>query len=73
MSFAKGDFMSLVVTEKEVAEKLEEFLQLSAKEDVFITRRGRVIAVLTKPDKGGAEIMASLKDAMPRAANNGEI
>ena len=68
-----GDLMSLVVTEKEIAERLDEFLHLSAKEDVFITRRGRVIAVLTKPEKGSAEIMSSLKDAMPRGVHNEEV
>lgn len=58
--------MSRLVTENEIEENLDEFLCLSAKEDVFITRHGRVIAVLTKPNKGSKEIIASLNETMPR-------
>ena len=46
------------VTEQELQKNLDYYLELSAKEDVFITRNNKVVSVLVSPqDKGYFDFM----------------
>lgn len=55
--------MSKIVTEGEVARNVDKYLDISAAEDVYITRKGRIIAVLTKPEKSREEVVEEMRAA----------
>lgn len=55
--------MSKIVTEEEISRNVDKYLDISAAEDVYITRKGRIIAVLTKPEKSREKIAEEMRAA----------
>ncbi|MDE7250468.1 MAG: type II toxin-antitoxin system prevent-host-death family antitoxin, partial [Lachnospiraceae bacterium] len=53
------------VTSTELKNNLEKYLVLSATEDVFITKNGKVIAKLTNPYQNRVETAKSLFGILP--------
>lgn len=53
------------ITATEFKSRMSYYLGLSAKEDIYITQYGRVIAKLTKPFQDKIEIAKSLFGAIP--------
>ena len=57
------------VTATELKNNLGKYLILSATEDVFITRNGKVVAKLTNPYQDRVEIAKSLFGILPKDAD----
>lgn len=55
--------MSKIVTEEEISRNVDKYLDISAAEDVYITRKGRIIAVLTKPEMSREEVVEEMRAA----------
>ena len=55
----------MVITATELKRNLGEYLQLAAKEDIFITRSGKVIARLSNPQRDRIDIAKSLFGIIP--------
>lgn len=53
------------VTETELKNNLRKYLELSATEDIFITKNGKVIAKLTNPYQNRVETAKSLFGILP--------
>lgn len=53
--------MSKIVAEEEIARNVDKYLDISAAEDVYITRKGRIIAVLTKPERSREEVVEEMR------------
>lgn len=53
------------ITATELKKNLGKYLTLSATEDVFITKNGRVIAKLTNPNQNRVETAKSLFGILP--------
>ena len=58
-----GKIMSITVAELET--NLGKYLKLSASEDIFITRNGKVISKLTNPFQDRVDIAKSLFGILP--------
>lgn len=56
----KGEFLTMHITVVELKSNLEKYLNLAAVEDIYITRNDRVIAKLSCPYRGGANIIKFL-------------
>ena len=56
----KGGFLTMHITVAELKSNLEKYLHLAAVEDIYIMRSGRVIAKLSSPDRGRANIIKFL-------------
>ena len=54
------------ITATELKNNLEKYLQISATEDVFITRNGEVVAKLTSPYHDRVETAKSLFGILPK-------
>lgn len=63
--------MSIIATE--LKNNLEKYLQISATEDVFITRNGEVVAKLTSPYYDRVETAKSLFGILPKDINIEEL
>lgn len=57
------------ITATELKNNLSKYLLLSATEDVFITKNGRVIAKLTNPNQNRVETAKSLFGILPQDAD----
>lgn len=57
------------ITATELKNNLSKYLLLSATEDVFITKNGRVIAKLTNPNQNRVETAKSLFGILPQNAD----
>lgn len=57
------------VTETELKNNLGKYLLLSATEDVFITKNGRVVAKLTSPYQDRVQTAKSLFGILPKDAD----
>ena len=57
------------ITTTELRKNLEKYLLLSATEDIFITKNGKVIAKLANPHQDRVEIAKSLFGILPQDAN----
>lgn len=57
------------ITATELKNNLGKYLLLSATEDIFITKNGKVIAKLTNPHQDRVEIAKSLFGILPEDAN----
>lgn len=57
------------ITATELKKNLGKYLTLSATEDVFITKNGRVIAKLTNPNQNRVETAKSLFGILPQYAD----
>lgn len=67
-STKKGsDAMSITATE--LKNNLGKYLLLSATEDIFITKNGKVVAKLTNPHQDRVEIAKSLFGILPKDAD----
>ena len=53
------------ITATELKANLSKYLSLAAKEDVFITQYGRVVAKLTNPFQDRVEVAESLFGSVP--------
>ena len=54
------------ITATELKNNLGKYLLLSAKEDVFITKNGKVVAKLTNPHQDRVEVAKSLFGILPK-------
>lgn len=61
------------VTATELKNNLGKYLLLSATEDIFITKNGKIIAKLTNPHQDRIEITKSLFGILPKDAELEEI
>ena len=57
------------ITATELKNNLGKYLLLSATEDVFITKNGKVVAKLTNPHKDRVEVAKSLFGILPKDAD----
>ena len=57
------------ITATELKQNLGKYLLLSAQEDIFITKNGKVIAKLTNPYQDRVETAKSLFGILPRDAD----
>ena len=57
------------ITATELKNNLGKYLLLSAKEDVFITKNGKVVAKLTNPHQDRVEVAKSLFGILPKDAD----
>lgn len=65
-----GGTMSITATE--LKNNLGKYLLLSATEDVFITKNGKIVAKLTNPNQNRVETAKSLFGILPQNANFNE-
>ena len=65
-----SDDMSITATE--LKNNLGKYLLLSAKEDVFITKNGKIVAKLTNPHQDRVEVAKSLFGILPKDADLNE-
>ncbi len=56
------------ITATELKNNLGKYLLLSAKEDIYITKNGRVVAKLTNPYQERIELAKSLIGILPKNA-----
>ena len=61
------------VTATELKNNLGKYLLLSATEDVFITKNGKVVAKLTSPYENRVQTARSLFGILPREADIDEF
>lgn len=57
------------ITATELKKNLGKYLMLSATEDVFITKNGRVVAKLTNPHQNRVDTAKSLFGILPKNAD----
>lgn len=57
------------ITATELKQNLGKYLLLSASEDIFITKNGKVIAKLTNPNQNRVETARSLFGILPEDAS----
>lgn len=57
------------ITATELKNNLGKYLLLSATEDIFITKNGKVIAKLTNPHQDRVEVAKSLFGILPKDAD----
>lgn len=57
------------VSTSELRENLNKYLILSATEDIFITKHGKVVAKLTNPNQDRIKTAESLFGILPKDAN----
>ena len=57
------------ITATELKKNLGKYLMLSATEDVFITKNGRVVAKLTNPHQNRVDTAKSLFGVLPKNAD----
>lgn len=56
------------ITATELKQNLGKYLLLSAKEDIFITKNGKVVAKLTNPNQNKVNVAKSLFGILPEDA-----
>ncbi|MDE6913433.1 MAG: type II toxin-antitoxin system prevent-host-death family antitoxin [Lachnospiraceae bacterium] len=56
------------ITATELKQNLGKYLLLSAKEDIFITKNGKVVAKLTNPHQNRVSMAQSLFGILPKDA-----
>lgn len=57
------------ITATELKQNLGKYLLLSAKEDIYITKQGKVIAKLTNPYQNRVDTAKSLFGILPKDVN----
>ncbi len=65
----RKDVMKMSVTATELKNNLGKYLLLSATEDIYITKNGKVIAKLTNPNQDRVDIATSLFGILPKDAD----
>ena len=68
MIVRKGDD-DMSITATELKQNLGKYLLLSAQEDIYITKNGKVIAKLTNPYQNRVETAKSLFGILPKDAD----
>ena len=66
----RGDFVSVTATE--LKNNLGKYLILSATEDIFITKNGKIVAKLTNPYQDRVQTAKSLFGILPSNADMDE-
>ena len=61
------------ITATELKTNLSKYLLLAAKEDVFITQYGKIVAKLTNPFQNRVEIAESLFGILPQTMTMEEV
>ena len=64
----KGE-LSMSITATELKLNLGKYLLLSATEDIFITKNGKIVAKLTNPHQDRVETAKSLFGILPKDAD----
>lgn len=57
------------ITATELKNNLGKYLLLSATEDIFITKNGKIVAKLTNPHQDRVEVAKSLFGILPKEAD----
>ena len=57
------------ITATELKNNLGKYLLLSEKEDIFITKNGKIVAKLTNPHQDRVEVAKSLFGILPKEAD----
>lgn len=57
------------ITATELKQNLGKYLLLSAKEDIYITKNGKVVAKLTNPNQNRVNTAKSLFGILPKEAS----
>ena len=57
------------ITAKELKQNLGKYLLLSAKEDILITKNGKIVAKLTNPNQNKVNMAKSLFGILPEDAS----
>lgn len=57
------------ITATELKQNLGKYLLLSAQEDIYITKKGKVVAKLTNPHQNRVETATSLFGILPKDAD----
>lgn len=57
------------ITATELKQNLGKYLLLSAKEDIYITKNGKIVAKLTNPHQNRADTAKSLFGILPEDAS----
>ncbi len=60
------------ITEAELKQNLGKYLLLSSKEDIYITKQGKVIAKLTNPYQNRVDTAKSLFGILPEDVNEAD-
>lgn len=68
MIVRKGDD-NMSITATELKQNLGKYLLLSAQEDIYITKNGKIIAKLTNPYQNRVETAKSLFGILPKDAD----
>ena len=69
----KGEFLTMHITVAELKSNLEKYLNLAAIEDIYITQSGRIIAKLSSPYRGRANIIKFLFGQSKQIAADEEV
>ncbi|MBQ5968011.1 MAG: type II toxin-antitoxin system prevent-host-death family antitoxin [Clostridiales bacterium] len=56
----------MTITATELKANLGKYLDLAAREDIYITQYGKIVAKLTNPNQDRIEIVESLFGALPQ-------
>lgn len=59
----------MTITATELKQNLGKYLLLSAQEDIYITKNGKIVAKLTNPYQDRVDTAKSLFDILPENAN----
>jgi len=59
----------MFITATELKQNLGKYLLLSAKEDILITKNGKIVAKLTNPNQNKANMAKSLFGILPEDAS----
>ena len=66
---AKKGSGDMSITATELKNNLGKYLLLSEKEDIFITKNGKIVAKLTNPHQDRVEVAKSLFGILPKEAD----
>lgn len=65
LEWKKGGLTAMTITSTELKQNLSHYLLLSQKEDVIITKNGKIIAKLVNPNLDKAALLRSLEGIIP--------
>lgn len=65
--------MDMVVSATELKKNLKKYLQLSATEDIFISKNGKIVFKLSNPYKDHVEATRALFGILPKEATLEEV
>jgi antitoxin (DNA-binding transcriptional repressor) of toxin-antitoxin stability system len=73
LEWKKGELTAMTITATELKRNLSHYLLLSQKEDVIITKNGKIIAKLANPNLNKADLLTSLFGTLPNDRSPEEI